>query len=129
MNPEITASQALANPCAPALAEDSTSTVASAPAAPVLPNTVTLDVPIKRGSQTVTHVTLRRPLAGELRGIALASLLQLDVGSLQALLPRITSPMLTRAEIDQLDPADLVQLGSEAVNFLLPKKDRESLAA
>lgn len=107
-----------------------TEATTSAPAASVLPpNTVTLDTPIQRGSQTVTHVTLRRPLAGELRGIALASLLQLDVSSLQALLPRITSPMLTRAEIDQLDPADLVQLGSEAVNFLLPKKDRESLAA
>lgn len=102
----------------------------SAPAAPALPpHTVTLDVPIQSGSQTVTHVTLRRPLSGELRGIALANLLQLDVASLQALLPRITTPMLTRAQIEQLDPADLVQLGSEAIGFLLPKKDRESLSA
>ena len=144
MTPEFTTLQALSDISVPsALADstntatsaptalaDSTNTAASVPAVPMLlPNTVTLDTPIQRGSQIVTHVTLRRPLAGELRGIALASLLQLDVGSLQALLPRITSPMLTRAEIDQLDPADLVELGSEAINFFLPKKDRESLAA
>lgn len=99
----------------------------SAPA-PLLPHTVTLETPIQRGSQTVTHVTLRRPLSGELRGLSLASLLQLDVANLQMLLPRITSPMLTRAEIDQLDPADLVQLGVEVTGFFLTKADRLPLS-
>lgn len=91
---------------------------------PTPPHTITLDTPIQRGSQIVSQVTLRRPLAGELRGLSLASLLQLDVSNLQMLLPRITSPMLTRAEIDQLDPADLVQLGTEVTGFLLTRADR-----
>ena len=88
----------------------------SAPA-PLLPHTVTLETPIQR-----------RPLSGELRGLSLASLLQLDVANLQMLLPRITSPMLTRAEIDQLDPADLVQLGVEVTGFFLTKADRLPLS-
>ena len=86
--------------------------------------TVILDTPIKRGSQTVTHVTVRKPRAGELRGVSLVSLLQMDVAALQAVLPRVTSPVLTRPDIDQLDPCDLVQLGTEVSNFLLPKADR-----
>lgn len=92
-----------------------------------MPNTdptVILDTPIHRGTQTVTEVSVRRPKAGELRGLALAALLQLDVAQLQMLLPRITTPMLTRAEIDQLDPSDLMQLGAEVTGFLLTKADR-----
>ena len=33
------------------------------------PNTVTLDTPIKRGNGEITEVTLRKPSAGELRGV------------------------------------------------------------
>lgn len=82
---------------------------------------VQLDSPLTRGDQTITSIGLRRPRAGELRGISLAQLLQLDVGALQAVLPRITVPTLTRPEVDQLDPADLVALGTEVAAFLLPK--------
>ncbi|MBK1686209.1 phage tail assembly protein [Rubrivivax gelatinosus] len=82
---------------------------------------VQLDSPLMRGEQRITCIGLRRPRAGELRGISLAQLLQLDVGALQAVLPRITVPTLTRAEVDQLDPADLVALGTEVAAFLLPK--------
>lgn len=97
----------------------------AAPAAgPVMAGTVTLDVPIKRGSQTVTQVQVRLPKSGELRGVSLVALLQMDVGALQTVLPRITTPMLTKADVDNLDPADLVQLGTEVSNFLLPKADR-----
>ena len=101
---------------------DAESTTEQAPAAQ--PGTVVLDTPIKRGSHTVTHVTVRKPRAGELRGVSLVSLLQMDVAALQAVLPRVTTPVLTRPDIDQLDPCDLVQLGTEVSNFLLPKADR-----
>lgn len=85
------------------------------------PNTVTLDEPITRGAQTITHVTVRRPRAGELRGVQLVNLLQMDVGSLQTVLPRVTVPTLTTVEVGNLAPADLVQLGTEVAGFLLPK--------
>lgn len=85
------------------------------------PNTVTLDEPITRGTQVITHITVRRPRAGELRGVQLVNLLQMDVGSLQTVLPRVTVPTLTGPEVQNLAPADLVQLGTEVAGFLLPK--------
>jgi Phage tail assembly chaperone proteins, E, or 41 or 14 len=91
------------------------------------PNTVTLDEPIKRGEQTITEVTLRKPSAGELRGTSLAALANLDVDALQKVLPRISSPTLTDADVARLDPADLVQLGGVFGSFLLPKAVKASM--
>lgn len=85
------------------------------------PNTITLDQPIKRGDAEITTVELRRPASGELRGLNLTDLLQMDVAALQRVLPRITTPTLTEQEIAALDPADLLQLGSTVAGFLLPK--------
>ncbi len=84
-------------------------------------NTVMLDTPIPRGDTVIAQLTLRRPKAGELRGIALTDLLQLDVAALQTELPRITTPMLLKQDVAELDPADLVQLGTKVAGFLLPK--------
>lgn len=84
-------------------------------------NTITLETPLQRGEQPITHVTLRKPRSGELRGVALTDLLQMDVTALQTVLPRITSPMLHKADVLNLDPADLVQLGSKVSSFLLTK--------
>lgn len=92
---------------------------------PVAPTTITLDSPIVRGEQTIDKVQLRKPAAGELRGVALSDLLQMDVAALQTVLPRITSPILTAHDVAQLDPADLVQLAGGVVGFLLPKAARE----
>lgn len=100
----------------------STSTAVATVEAPEYPpNTVALDQPITRGNQTITHVTVRRPRAGELRGVQLVSLLQMDVAALQTVLPRITIPTLNEHEVRNMDPADLVQLGTEVTGFLLPK--------
>ncbi len=85
------------------------------------PNTIILDSPIKRGSSEISEVTLRKPMAGELRGVTLTDLLQMDVLALRKVLPRITNPTLTEHEIGQMDPADLVQLASLVTGFLLPK--------
>lgn len=87
----------------------------------ITPNTITLDQPIKRGESEITAVELRRPASGELRGLNLTDLLQMDVAALQRVLPRITTPTLTEQEIAALDPADLLQLGSTVAGFLLPK--------
>lgn len=84
--------------------------------------TITLDTPIERNSDKVETVTLRKPRAGELRGLSLTDVLQMDVNALGKLLPRITSPMITEAEVQAMDPADLVQLGGEVAGFLVPKR-------
>lgn len=41
--------------------------------------TIQLDTPLQRGNQTLTEITLRKPNAGELIGISLAAMLQIDV--------------------------------------------------
>ncbi|MEJ6522103.1 phage tail assembly protein [Shewanella bicestrii] len=83
---------------------------------------VTLDQAINRGKESVTEVTLRKPKAGELRGLSLSDLLNLDVNAISTVLPRISSPMITKDEVLNMDPADLVQIGGEISNFLVPKK-------
>ncbi len=85
---------------------------------------ITLDTPIKRGDQVITTVDLHKPNSGALRGVALANLLQMDVESLALVVPRISAPPLTKHEVLAMDPADLLQIGSEVAGFLLPKASR-----
>lgn len=85
--------------------------------------TIVLDTPIIRGEQTITEVSLRKPASGELRGVALTDVLQMDVAALTTLLPRITTPMLTQQDVRKLDLADLFALGQEVSGFLLKKDD------
>ena len=96
--------------------------ITSAPQAS--PNTVTLDTPIVRGAQTITEITLRKPVSGELRGTSLSSLVSLDIDALVKVLPRIATPQLTEFDVRELDPADLVQLGVTFADFLLPNRAR-----
>jgi Phage tail assembly chaperone proteins, E, or 41 or 14 len=86
---------------------------------------ITLDQPIQRGDQTIATVELRKPRAGELRGVSLFDLVRMDVSAAQTVLPRITIPTLTRQEVDGLDPADLFQLAAEVSAFLSPKAAQE----
>lgn len=96
-------------------------TNAAAPA-PAKPAGIPLEKPIVRGEQTITHVQLRRPVAGELRGVNIAALIrELDYGALETLLPRITTPTLTKADVSQLDPVDLTALGGEVILFFVAK--------
>ncbi|MDQ7735514.1 phage tail assembly protein [Halomonas sp. SpR1] len=83
---------------------------------------IELDTPIQRGKNAVTEITVRKPLSGALRGVALVDLLNMDTRSLQKVLPRITEPALTEADCRDLDPADLLQLGTAVSNFLLGKR-------
>ena len=85
---------------------------------------ITLDYPIKRGDTEVKQVTLRKPLAGQLRGVKLAELLNLDVGAVQMILPRISTPTLLPHEIAQLDPADLTELATKVAGFFVRKSIR-----
>ncbi|KWD80426.1 phage tail assembly protein [Burkholderia ubonensis] len=85
---------------------------------------ISLDTPIKRGEQEIASVTLTKPLAGALRGVALTDLLQLDVIALSKVLPRISSPTLTDQDVLRMDPADLLQLGTEVAGFLVPNSSK-----
>lgn len=115
--------------------QDSTDKPESSPATPpaTMPNapsveTIELDEPVMRGEQEIRTIQLRKPRAGELRGISLQALAEMDVSALQRLLPRITLPSLTANEVAALDLADITAMGVKVSTFLLKKADRESLA-
>ena len=83
--------------------------------------TVMLDAPVVRGTSEITEIVVRKPNSGALRGARLQALMDMDVDSMMLVLPRVTAPALTRAEIMMLEPCDLLQLSLELVSFLLPK--------
>ena len=64
----------------------------------MIDNTLTLSKAITRDGKPVIDITLREPSAGELRGIKLFDLIQGDTGALVELLPRISTPALTKQE-------------------------------
>lgn len=86
---------------------------------------VELETPIKREGGDITQVTLRKPGSGELRGVSLTDLLNMDVNSLIRVIPRVASPTVTEADVRQMDVADLVALGGEVAGFLLPKRMKQ----
>ncbi|MDC7831621.1 phage tail assembly protein [Pseudomonas sp. BaP3] len=94
---------------------------------PVPENVVVLDQPIVRGATTIAQIALRKPNAGALRGITLSDLLQMDVNAIVRVIPRISTPTLTEAEVRAMDPADLVDAGSVVASFLLKKSMKADL--
>lgn len=86
---------------------------------------ITLNHPITRGDQTITAVTVRKPNSGALRGISILELIRMQTEAVMTVLPRVTEPTLIEAEVNQLDPSDLLQFGIEVAGFLLPP-DKDS---
>jgi hypothetical protein len=66
---------------------------------------------------------------GRASGLALVDLGQLKVDALGVLLPRITLPPLSPAEVANMDPADLLACGAEIGSFLLQKARRTDALA
>ena len=85
-----------------------------------------LFVPFTAVQAAQKEVTLRKPVSGELRGVSLMELANMDVLALRKVLPRISSPSLTDVEVGRMDPADLMQCGVAVASFLLTKKARQA---
>lgn len=85
---------------------------------------VDLDEPIKRASGDITRLMIRKPKAGALRGVTLMALVQVDVQALRTVLPRVCDPIITPAEIGELDPADLLNVGATVASFFMSKAER-----
>lgn len=91
--------------------------------------TITLDTPIVRGDTSIASVAVRKPGPGELRGLTLKDVGEIQFDAMIRLLPRITSPALTEAEISIMDLADFTALATEVAYFLLPKARRPDFPA
>ena len=87
-----------------------------------------LDEDVKLGEQVSiskgTEIMVRKPGSGELRGLTLMALSQLDVDALHKLAPRITTPVILQNAT--MDPADLMQFGGEVMDFLLPTAAKQA---
>jgi hypothetical protein len=103
---------------------------ATASAGKVELQTIELSAPIVRGEMTYTKISLRKPKAGELRGgLTLSDIIGLDIGALLKLIPRITEPPLTDPECNDLDPADLTEIGGAIRGFFMTPAERRMLDA
>lgn len=86
---------------------------------------VKLDAPIKRGDKEINEITLRRPQAGELRGLKVKDIMDHDVTTLSVLLPRISE--LTKGDVETLDLSDLFSIADEVTVFFAPQKVRKEV--
>ena len=90
---------------------------------------ITLQTPIKRKDEQIKKLTLRQPKAGELRGLSLARLMQMDVGAIITVVPRISQPILDEAEVAALGPVDFAAVAQEVVGFFFSAADKAALEA
>jgi hypothetical protein len=86
--------------------------------------TINIDQPITQGDNVFVAVDLRKPTAGELRGLSLADLLRMEVAALETVIPRIATPTLTKQDVAKMDPADLMQCAVAVADFLLQKAQK-----
>lgn len=91
--------------------------------------TVVFGKPIKRGATEIASITLRKPKAGELRGLALQDLLTTDVAAILKVIPRISSPPLTQHEADELEADDLTECAGAIRGFFMTSGERQVLEA
>ncbi len=88
---------------------------------------VTLEEPINRGENQVATITLRKPQAGELRGLTIEDIVGTDVNALIKLIPRISDPSLTEEEVAALDVIDIAQCAGAVRGFFMTKEQQARL--
>lgn len=82
-------------------------------------STVDLEMPIERANgDKIDRLRLRRPMSGDLRGISIAKLGQLDYDEVRTLLPRISLDPILGTEIDMIDTADMLEISGSVADFL-----------
>lgn len=89
---------------------------------------VTLATPIARGDTNVEMISLRKPKAGELRGLTLQDVLQSDVSALMKLVPRISDPALTEHEVAELEADDFAEIGGTIFGFFMTPAQKAAIA-
>jgi hypothetical protein len=80
-------------------------------------NSVTLSAPLKIDGTEEKVISLRTPKAGELRGLKLTDLMQMDVQALMVVLPRITQPPLSGDQVASMSVVDLTRFGTKIIGF------------
>lgn len=81
-----------------------------------------------RGDDQITAIRVRKPKAGELRGLSLQSLLSGDVNAMIALIPRISDPILTEADAAGLESDDFTEVADAVTGFFLSAAQKKMVA-
>jgi len=76
----------------------------------------------------IAEVTVREPSAGELRGLSIGAIATMDVAAMIRLLPRITEPALSAAQIEALGAYDFGELAGRAAGFFMTAPQEEEAA-
>ncbi len=88
---------------------------------------ITLSEPIKRGETLITEIILRKPKAGELRGLSVQDLMTARATAVLDILPRIAMPPITQPEAENLEAEDLAACSGAIIDFFLKPSDREAM--
>lgn len=76
----------------------------------------TVELPVPQGK--LKKIILRKPISGEMRGIKMLDVINMEVGTIETLLRRISTPVLTPEEFHNLDMANLISIMAVINNFL-----------
>ena len=100
----------------------------TAPAGATHAETITLNTPITRQEgAAIEALTLRKPKAGDLRGLNIQSLMTGDVASVITLLPRIASPFIAQQEAAQLDAEDIAEVAGTIMGFFMTASQKAAI--
>lgn len=89
---------------------------------------IQLATPLKRdGGVDIDQITLRKPNAGELRGLKVPDLVNGDVNTIITLLPRISSPVVSVHEAENLDVEDLAEIVGVIFGFFMGQAARAQI--
>ncbi len=89
--------------------------------------TVKLSTKLKIDGKETDEITLRCPKTGELRGLMLANVMQMETSAWLKLLPRIAP--VTEAQIADLPPSDFFALVKGGVGFFISKEQIAQIEA
>lgn len=79
---------------------------------------ISFKTPITRGNQVFEAVEVREPLAGDLRGLSMAQVFNMDTDAIIKLSARITSPAILEHEIAALSLGDFTAIALAIVGYL-----------
>jgi hypothetical protein len=84
------------------------------------------------GTETVTlsdgrKIEIRKPKAGELRGVKLLDVVQFELSAIGQVVPRVSE--LSELEFANLDACDAIAISEALVGFLQPRPMMETEAA
>lgn len=80
---------------------------------------VTLHRPISRADGDIEKLAFRAPTAGDLRGLQMTALMNLDVSALLTLAQRCSTTRVDAADLAGIDASDIGLIGAVLLNFFV----------